>query len=155
MANTQGELETGETLDKQPLTITFVVMQHMEPNSHWYDVIPLLFLDNELVQRMPTMLCWEEEGIEHTKEGVCFLLGERFDVPEAKEKRTQQTYRRGQIVKLRSSEAGQEPSRIWNDAGIDVEVCSEEDYQRVLQERDFTGIATSFFPKEHVLSMLP
>jgi hypothetical protein len=139
--------------DRLPINITFVVMQHKAPNQHWYDVIPVLSWKDEFSQRMETMMCLADE-IDQTKEGVCFLIGERFDIQEVKEEKTVQTYTRGQIVKLWASE-GQFTKRVWQDVGIGIEACREEEYQRVLKERDFSEVDISFFPKEQVLEVLP
>jgi hypothetical protein len=142
-----------ETLqqDKLPLNITFVVMQHREPNEHWYDIIPFLSWEEEFSQRMDTMMCGEDQ-IDKTKEGVCFLLGERFGIREVREVKAVQTCTRGQIVKIQSMDG---TMRVWNDVGIGIDACSEEEYQRVLRERDFLNVAFSFFPKEQVQEVLP
>jgi hypothetical protein len=151
--NERKEMMEPQPQGKLPLNITFVIMQLRAPNQHWYDVIPILSWRDEFSQRMDTMMCLADE-IDQIKEGVCFLIGERFDIQEVKEEKMLQTYTRGQIVKIGTSE-GQCTKRIWNDVGIGIEVCREEEYQRVLQERDFLGVNASFFPKEHVLEVLP
>ena len=137
--------------NKLPLNITFVVMQQREPNEHWYDIIPFLSWEEEFSQRMPTMMCGEDQ-IDKTKENVRFLMGERFDIRDVKEKRTVQAYTRGQLVNIQSMEGTR---RVWDDVGIGVDVCSEEEYQRVLREHDFLNADCSFFPKEQVREVLP
>lgn len=137
-----------EPQGKVPLNITFVIMQHQAPNQHWYDVIPFLSWKDGFSKRMDIMMCLADE-IDQIKEGVRFLIGERFNIQEVKEEKMLQTYTRGQIVKIWASE-GRFTKRVWQDVGIGIETCQEE-YQRVLQERDFSRVDISFFPKEHAL----
>lgn len=136
--------------DKLPLAITFVIMQHQEPNQRWYDIIP--FLSGErFSQRMHTMMCWEDE-IDRVKENVCYLMGKRFDIRKVKEKRTKQTHKRGHIVRIQEVD---QAMRVWDDAGIGIDACTEDEYQRVIREHDYLNAATSFFLKGQVREVLP
>ena len=73
-----------DSQDKPPINITFEIVPHPEPNLGWYDVTAVLSWKEEFEQRMDTELCWQD-GMDQTKEAICFLIGERFAIQEVKD----------------------------------------------------------------------
>ena len=74
-----------ESQEKLPLNITFEIVQDFAPNDHWYTVTPVLSWEQEeFLQRMDSGRCLHDE-ISTFKEGICFLMGKRFDIREVKE----------------------------------------------------------------------
>jgi hypothetical protein len=70
---------------KLPITITFEIMQHLEPNDHWYTVTAVLSWEEAgFEQRMDPALCLQDE-LSKTKEAICFIVGEHFNIQDVKE----------------------------------------------------------------------
>jgi hypothetical protein len=68
--------------EKLPITVTFEIIQHPEPNERWFDVTAVLSNEGAgFSQRMDTCLVLQNE-LGEIKEALCFRIGQTFTIQE-------------------------------------------------------------------------